>query len=66
MDYRSQVMNGEVMVTIGGASGLVGAIDFLLLAGSCEWPSTPEEVDELLPSPGWLMRKLSSFIKLAL
>jgi hypothetical protein len=66
MDYRSEVMSGEVMVTIGGASGLVGVIDFVLLAGLCEWPSTPEEVDKLLPPPGWWMRKLSSFIKVAL
>jgi hypothetical protein len=66
MDYRSEVMNGEVMVTIGGASGLVGAMDFVLLAGLCEWPSTPEQVDELLPPPGWLMRKMSAFVKVAL
>lgn len=66
MDYRSEVMNGEVMVTIGGASGLVGAMDFMLLAGLCEWPKTPEEVDRLLPPPGWFTRKLSAFIKVAL
>jgi len=66
MDYRSQVMNGEVMVAIGGASGLVGVIDFVLLAGLCEWPATPDEVDELLPPPGWFTRRLSSFIKIAL
>ncbi len=66
MDYRSEVMNGEVMVTIGGASGLVGVLDFVLLAGLCEWPATPEQVDELLPPPGWFMRHLSSFIKVAL
>jgi hypothetical protein len=66
MDYRSAVMNGEVMVTIGGASGLVGVVDFILLAGLCEWPATPEQVDELLPPPGWFMRHLSSFIKVAL
>jgi hypothetical protein len=66
MDYRSEVMNGEVMVTIGGASGLVGAMDFMLLAGLCEWPATPEQVDELLPPPGWFTRRLSSFIKVAL
>jgi hypothetical protein len=66
MDYRSQIMNGEVMVTIGGSSGLVGVLDFVLLAGLCEWPATPEQVDELLPAPSWLMRKLSSFIKVAL
>jgi hypothetical protein len=59
-------MNGEVMVTIGGASGLVGVIDFVLLAGLCEWPATPEAVDALLPPPGWLVRKLSSFVKVAL
>jgi hypothetical protein len=54
------------MVTIGGASGLVGVIDFVLLAGLCEWPATPEDVDKLLPPPGWLMRRLSSFINVAL
>ena len=66
MDYRGQVMNGEAMVTIGGASGLVGVVDFVLLAGLCQWPATPEQVDELLPPPGWFMRWLSSFIKVAL
>jgi hypothetical protein len=66
MDYRSEVMNGEVMVTIGGASGLVGTMDFMLLAGLCEWPTTPDEVDTLLPPPGWFTRKLSAFIKVAL
>ena len=39
---------------------------FLLLAGLCEWPATPEAVDEQVPPPGWLVRKVSSFIKLAL
>ncbi|HEU4364114.1 MAG TPA: hypothetical protein VFT13_01480, partial [Candidatus Krumholzibacteria bacterium] len=66
MDYRSQVMNGEVMVTIGGASGLAGVVDFILLAGLCEWPSTLEEVDALLPPPGWFMRRLASLVKIAL
>ncbi|RPH64893.1 MAG: hypothetical protein EHM89_00540 [Acidobacteria bacterium] len=66
MDYRSEVMNGEVMVTIGGPGGLVGVIDFVLLAGLCEWPATPEQVDELLPPPGWFTRRLSAFIKVAL
>jgi hypothetical protein len=66
MDYRSQVLNGEVMVTIGGMASLEGVLDFMLLAGLCEWPGTPEGVDALLPPPGGLVRRLSSFIKLAL
>jgi hypothetical protein len=66
MDYRSMTMNGEVMVTVSGIESLVGVIDFVLLSGLCEWPETPEEVDKLVPSPGWLMRNLSEFIKISL
>ena len=47
-------------------AGLEGVLDFMLLAGLCEWPGTPEGVDALIPPPGGLMRRLSSFIKLAL
>lgn len=66
MDYRSQVLNGEVMVTIGGMAGLESVLDFMLLAGLCEWPGTPEGVDALIPPPGRVMRRLSSFVKVAL
>jgi hypothetical protein len=66
MDYRSMTMNGEVMVTISGIESLVGVIDFVLLSGLCEWPESPEEVDRLLPPPGWLMRNLSEFVKISL
>jgi len=66
MDYRSMTMNGEVMVTVSGIESLVGVIDFVLLSGLCEWPESPEEVDKLLPPPGWFMRNLSEFIKIAL
>ena len=66
MDYRSQVLNGEVMVTIGGTASLEGVIDFMLIAGLCEWPATPEGVDALIPPPGRVMRRLSSFVKVAL
>jgi len=66
MDYRSQVMNAEVMLTLAGTKSLMGVMDFIMLAGLCEWPETPEEVDALLPPPGWFGRKMSGFIKLAL
>ena len=66
MDYRSMTMNGEVMVTVSGTGSLVGVIDFVLLSGLCEWPESPEEVDKLLPPPGWLMRNLSEFARISL
>jgi hypothetical protein len=53
-------------VTVSGIESLVGVIDFVLLSGLCEWPESPEEVDTLLPPPGWLMRNLSEFIKICL
>ncbi|MCH7549738.1 MAG: hypothetical protein IH969_09435 [Candidatus Krumholzibacteriota bacterium] len=59
-------MNGEVMIVLSGLKSMVGAIDFILLAGLCEWMETPEQVDELLPPPGWFTRKMSGFIKVAL
>jgi hypothetical protein len=60
------VMNGEVMLTMAGSSSAAGLIDFMLLAGLCQWPETPEELDELLPPPGGFTRRLASFIKLGL
>jgi len=66
MDYRSQVMNGEVMITVAGVKALNGVFDFVFLAGLCEWPETQEELDALLPPPSWLGRKMADFIKFAL
>jgi hypothetical protein len=45
MDYRSMVMDGEVMVLLSKWSSIQGLMDFLLLAGMCDWPETLEEMD---------------------
>jgi hypothetical protein len=47
-------------------AGLEGVLDFMLLAGLCEWPGTPEDVDALVPPPGGFVRRMASFIKIAL
>ena len=66
MDYRSMVMDGEVMVLIGGWQSLFGFMDFLLLPGLCEWIETIEQLDALLPPPSGMTRGLAGFMKLAL
>jgi len=66
MDYRSMVMDGEVMVTLSGWNTLPGLIDFVLIAGLCDWVDTQEELDALLPPPGGFTRTLANFMKLAL
>jgi hypothetical protein len=65
MDYRSMVMDGEVMVVVGGWQSLFGFMDFMLLPGLCEWVETTEELDALLPPPGGMIRAMAGFSKLA-
>ncbi len=60
------VMDGEVMVTVSGWNSIAGLIDFLLLIGLSEWIDSQEELDELLPPPGGMTRKLANLMKLAL
>jgi hypothetical protein len=66
MDYRSQVMNGEVMVLVSGLKALNGVLDFVVISGLCEWPETQEELDALLAPPSWFQRKMADFVKFAL
>jgi hypothetical protein len=66
MDYRSMVMDGEVMIILAGKQALIGIMDFLVIAGLCEWVETPEEVDELLPAPSGINRTTAGWMKLAL
>jgi len=66
MDYRSMVMDGEVMVLVTGWQSLHGFLDFLLLPGLCQWMETTEQLDELLPPPGGFTRGLAGLMKLSL
>jgi hypothetical protein len=54
------------MVTLVGWSALSGMLDFLMLAGLCEWPDTQAELDALLPPVTGVMRTLADFGKLAM
>ena len=66
MDYRSMVMDGEVMVTIGGWQALYGFMDFMLLPGLCEWVETTEQLDALLPPPSGMVRGMAGLMRLSL
>ncbi len=66
MDYRSMVMDGEVMTLVSHWQALYGFLDFLMLPGLCEWMDTPEELNEYLPPPGGWTRTIAGFMKLSL
>ena len=66
MDYRSMVMDGEVMILLSKWSSIQGLLDFMLLSGMCDWPETQEQLDALLPPPGGFTRSTAGLMKLAL
>jgi hypothetical protein len=63
MDYRSMFLDGEVMITMTGWNSLPGLMDFLILTGLCEWPTTQEHLDRLLPPPSGLTRSIASLLR---
>jgi phosphatidylserine/phosphatidylglycerophosphate/cardiolipin synthase-like enzyme len=66
MDYRSMAMDGEALIILAGKQALIGSMDFLIIAGLCEWLETPEEIEELLPAPGRINRTVAGWMKLGL
>ena len=51
-NYRSMLMDGEVMLTVQGGAVIHGLIDYLSLLGSTTWVDTLEELEEHLPAHG--------------
>jgi hypothetical protein len=66
MDYRSMVMDGEVMITATGWSTIGGLMDFFILEGLTVWIDDQESLDALLPPPSGLARSIANLMKLAL
>jgi hypothetical protein len=66
MDYRSMVMDGEVMITVSGWGAVVGLMDFVLLVGLCKWIEDQAGLDALLPPPSGTTRKMANLMKLML
>jgi len=63
MNYRSFMMDGEVMFLVSYFDALPGMLDFIGLTGLCKWPETREELNGLLPPYSGTKRKIGRFIK---
>ena len=66
LNYRSMSLDGEVEITVTGWDTLTGLLDFLLIAGLTEWVDDLDHLDELLPPPSGMWRRLANFIKVLL
>jgi len=63
MNYRSMYLDGEVQITMTGWNTMSGLVDFFILAGLCQWPTTQAELDALLPPPGGMTRSMARLLR---
>ncbi len=65
-NYRSMLMDGEVMLTVEGGAVIQGLIDYLSLLGTTTWVETLEELEEYLPAHGgfkfWFARSFKEML----
>jgi len=66
LDYRSMLLEGEVMILLSGWLSTIGLFDFIILPRLCRWVETTDELDQLLTPPSTLQRKIAGFLKLLL
>lgn len=62
-DYRSMFMDGEASVLMAGWSGIVGLIDFGLIANLSVWVDDLTMLDQLLPAPSSFQRGMARWIR---
>jgi hypothetical protein len=61
-NYRSLIMDGEVMVVVSGVSALVAYIDFARVMGLSTWVTSVDELEKLLPKPTGIGRWMRNAI----
>jgi hypothetical protein len=66
LDHRSMLLDGEVAALISGWTSLYAFFDFMLLLGLVDWVNDQQQLDALIPAPGWFRRFYTRFIRFAL
>ena len=62
-DYRSMFMDGEASMLMSGWSGIIGLIDFGLIANLSIWVDDLDLLDQLLPPPSGFHRRMARWIR---
>ncbi|MFV2006306.1 MAG: hypothetical protein ACC667_02625 [Longimicrobiales bacterium] len=62
---RSLALDGEVAFVTAGWKSLAGLMDFITIAGLCDWIDSLEELEELFPGYDGMARRISRFIRIA-
>ena len=61
---RSLALDGEVAFVTASWKSLSGLIDFITIAGLCDWIDSLEELEELFPGYDGMARRISRFIRM--
>jgi hypothetical protein len=65
-DYRSMIMDGEVLFVVGQLYAMVAYLDFVSLAAQTTWVDNVQQLEELLPRYGgfwkWLSRAIQEWL----
>jgi hypothetical protein len=62
---RSLVLDGEVALVTAGWKSLSGLMDFITIAGLCDWIESVEELEELFPGYDGMARRISRFLRMS-
>ncbi len=57
--------HGEVALVTAGWRSLSGVMDFITIAGLCDWIDSVEELEELFPGYDGMARRISRFIRMS-
>jgi len=62
---RSLALDGEVAFVTASWKSIAGLMDFITIAGLCDWIDSIEELEELFPGYDGMARRISRFIRMS-
>ncbi|MGW8265477.1 MAG: hypothetical protein ACWGSQ_03865 [Longimicrobiales bacterium] len=60
-NFRSAMLDGEVVVAVAGRDAVIGLADFMVVLGLSEWIEDPEELNPHFPPQSGLMKGLGNW-----
>jgi len=65
-DYRSMIMDGEVLFVVGRTWAMIAYLDFVSLIAQTTWVNDVQQLEELLPRHRGFWKWLGRYLKLAI
>jgi len=63
-NYRSAMLDGEVVVAVAGSEAIIGLADFMLILGLSDWIDSPDELEPHFPEIGGFMKGIGQWARI--